>query len=56
LRQSIGDKSGIAGRADAGNGCFAQPGHEVEVDQSAEQYQNEASENGDGHGQGMAQN
>jgi len=56
LCQSIGDKSGIAGSADAGNGCFAQPGHEVEIDQSAEQYKNKARENRDGHGQGMAQN
>ena len=56
LRQGVGDEAGIASRADAGNGVFAQAAHEVEIDQSAEQDQDKSRENGDGHGQDMAQN
>jgi len=41
---------------DADDGGFTQARHEVEVDQSAEQYQDEPAENGGSHSQDMAQN
>jgi hypothetical protein len=55
LRQGTDQKSGIARRTHTGDGCLAQAGHEVKVDQSAEQHQDKSRKNADGHGKGMAQ-
>jgi len=55
LRQGTNKKPGIASGTYPGDGCLAQACHEVKVDQSAEQHQDKSRENGDGHGQGMAQ-
>jgi hypothetical protein len=56
LRERIDQESHVAGGGDARNGGLAQGGHEIQIDQLAEQRHDDADKNRNSHGHDVAHN